>query len=631
MNEEQKDNKGKKAGNHYSEFSLDEFNENSPYTVQRLCEAIKADNYGLKFHNSSDNSIDRLNELLENTGFPEKLIKEKPDIKWSTDTKYLIPLISENRKIFSKLNPDEQINLKRLNRLLLEEAYPKETPKSSKYFIPPELMDVVDLFEDHYKVADKEPILIIGPTGVGKSLFLHIFEKLYREEHQDEKKHPIIKANCAHFGGDPNMVRSELFGHKKGAYTGAISNKKGFVEMANNGILILEEIGDLPPDTQAALLTFIETGEYYCVGYDNSKSQNVAPPKANVQIIGLTNRVDNLREDLKYRFFPFELKPIYNHRSDILHYVYAMFPDLFDSITPHEIFTIMSYNWPGNIREIKRECRLMLRYREQKKRNSDSYTSYQVRNFNFKKSGNFKHIDFMYYRLPFDDRRFLDSIMNNYQIDLCETLYSGVVFNIDDSMITLRQKVSERYGLRFTYDMKSFEKAYEGLTTYCTLFYCFPEQSDDLAFLDRDGVFLHPDEDVKYPKGKKRNYLKLRKSIFEGFSGIQLPKRTLFPEGVNEIQHFIVELRKSYPDNTFLANSDYEKEEEEEEEEKKNKAFDISSFKVDDLLKLYYQSVLDRAQGVQSKGADIAGQPYQTFRDNLRRYEIEAGQKSKWG
>ena len=130
--------------------------------------------------------------------------------------------------------------------------------------IPPGLGRSLLDFEAHYHVTGKEPILILGATGVGKSLFLNLSKIYFKEECKKKKAvRPIVEANCAHFAGgasDLNVTRSELFGHSKGAFTGAAGEKIGLVEVADGGLLILEELGELPLEVQAMLLTFIETG-----------------------------------------------------------------------------------------------------------------------------------------------------------------------------------------------------------------------------------------------------------------------------------------------------------------------------------------------------------------------------------
>ena len=148
----------------------------------------------------------------------------------------------------------------------VDQEYELSWFEENDLIIPPGLGRSLLDFEAHYHVAGKKPILISGDTGVGKSLFLHLSIAYFKEEYKKKKdERPIIEANCAHFAGgasDLNMSRSELFGHCKGAFTGAIRNKMGLVEKADGGLLILEELGELPLEVQAMLLTFIETGEY---------------------------------------------------------------------------------------------------------------------------------------------------------------------------------------------------------------------------------------------------------------------------------------------------------------------------------------------------------------------------------
>jgi len=218
------------------------------------------------------------------------------------------------------------------------------------YVIPPGLFESVLLFRAHYEAANGEPVLIEGPTGVGKRMFIDIFKILYREQHGDQP--PIVTINCSHFGGD--LARSELFGYVKGAFTGALKDKIGLVKTADTGLLILEEIGDLSPETQAKLLTFIEDKVYYRVG-------DVTPIKANVQILGATNHVKDLRDDFRYRFFRFSIPPLYQRRGDVLYYLDAKFPGLVRRLSPSEILALIAYNWPGNVREIDTFGRILYR------------------------------------------------------------------------------------------------------------------------------------------------------------------------------------------------------------------------------------------------------------------------------
>ena len=112
---------------------------------------------------------------------------------------------------------------------------------SPEYIVPPGLYRYIIRFWAHYDTAGKMPIMIVGDTGVGKRLFLHLFEKFYKEKNSSAK---VKYVNCALLGGgDPKLVKSELFGHVKGAFTDAKKETSGAFGDANGGALILDEIG----------------------------------------------------------------------------------------------------------------------------------------------------------------------------------------------------------------------------------------------------------------------------------------------------------------------------------------------------------------------------------------------------
>jgi transcriptional regulator with AAA-type ATPase domain len=220
-----------------------------------------------------------------------------------------------------------------------------------KWIITPGLKDHVDnfivLFEqlkDMLSTKDKH-LLISGATGVGKSLFTEIYKSLYKND-IGNRGNPVITSNIASLAR--NLIESELFGHVKGAFTGADKMKKGLLKEADGGILILEEIGDIPKHIQAKLLTFMETGKYRKVG-------DVKECDADVQIIGTTNKSKNMfRLDFWNRFFQFFVPPIYERREDVLYYLHHKYPDLLKSLQAPEILWLICHNWPGNVREIER-------------------------------------------------------------------------------------------------------------------------------------------------------------------------------------------------------------------------------------------------------------------------------------
>ena len=123
--------------------------------------------------------------------------------------------------------------------------------KNPKWYIPPGLDPTVEKFIALYKTVKNTPIMILGPSGVGKSLFLHIFEELKRKETQNRKssKKPV-RLNCATL--PKHLISSELFGYEKGAFTGAEKRKTGLVEEAENTLLVLEEVGELAKKDQCS-------------------------------------------------------------------------------------------------------------------------------------------------------------------------------------------------------------------------------------------------------------------------------------------------------------------------------------------------------------------------------------------
>jgi len=242
--------------------------------------------------------------------------------------------IQKAHKIIEKHNtPEDQ---REQHKLLWEEPL----------IVPPGLNSTIGNFIAHFSLSDKKPILILGDTGVGKSLFFYLAKKLFQKRFENiDFVPPIEKVNCSHF--QPNLAKSELFGHVKGAFTGADRERKGFIEKANGGLLILEEIGELPPEVQAMLLVFIETKEYFRLGSDE-------PREANVKVVGVTNRESALRDDFRFRFSPFYIPPVRERKGDILYYFYAFFPEITKALSPSEVLILLTHNWPGNVREIER-------------------------------------------------------------------------------------------------------------------------------------------------------------------------------------------------------------------------------------------------------------------------------------
>ena len=198
-------------------------------------------------------------------------------------------------------------------------------------------------------------VLVTGESGTGKEVIPQI---IHQNSHR--KHGPYFAVNC---GAIPEgTIDSELFGHEKGAFTGAISTRKGYFEMADKGTLFLDEVGELPLTTQVRLLRVLENGEFIKVG--SSKVQ-----KTDVRIVAATNKdllklVDQgkFREDLYYRLNTVQINlPPLRERKDDIYLLFRKFVSDFSHkygsppvrLTPDAINMLKSYHWPGNIRQLK--------------------------------------------------------------------------------------------------------------------------------------------------------------------------------------------------------------------------------------------------------------------------------------
>ena len=206
------------------------------------------------------------------------------------------------------------------------------------------------------KVADTDvPVLLTGETGTGKEVFSHAIHYA-----SPRSQYPIMAINCSAFSKD--LLESELFGYKAGAFTGAIKDKPGLFEVANHGTVFLDEIGEMAFDLQARLLRVLETGEYIKVG-------DTKPTKVDVRIISATNRdlkkeIENghFREDLYFRLsvFHIHLPPLRERKEDI-----EMLAETFlkrfstklkkeiKGMTSEVVDILKGAEWRGNIRELK--------------------------------------------------------------------------------------------------------------------------------------------------------------------------------------------------------------------------------------------------------------------------------------
>lgn len=252
-----------------------------------------------------------------------------------------------------KNEPEEYINP--YNRSLVEKT------KTEDFVFNSKAMKLV--LDDILKVSRYDcNVIIFGETGVGKEKVANIIQK-----NSDRKMQPFVKINCGAIS--PNLIESEFFGYEKGAFTGAnASGKKGYFELANNGVMFLDEIGELPLEMQAKLLRVIQDGEFYRVG-------GTAPVKTNVRIISATNRdlekcVEEglFRRDLYYRLnvVPIRIPKLSDRPEDIpalVNHFLTKYAEKFGTrrqINESAMDYLKQLPWPGNIRELENSVQRLI-------------------------------------------------------------------------------------------------------------------------------------------------------------------------------------------------------------------------------------------------------------------------------
>jgi DNA-binding NtrC family response regulator len=238
----------------------------------------------------------------------------------------------------------------------LATAPPDESDEATEGELVGRTPTMLQVFKTIGRVAPtQEPVLILGESGTGKEL---VAAAVHRNSHRAER--PIIKVNCAALS--PAMLESELFGHEKGAFTGAVARRVGRFEQADGGTLFLDEIGDLDVDLQAKLLRVLQAGQFERVGGNETLG-------VNVRVIAATNRDlpaliagQRFREDLYYRLnvVTIELPPLRARAEDIPllaeHIVRRLarkyrWPQL--ALAPEAVEYLRRQAWPGNVRQMQ--------------------------------------------------------------------------------------------------------------------------------------------------------------------------------------------------------------------------------------------------------------------------------------
>jgi len=206
------------------------------------------------------------------------------------------------------------------------------------------------------QVADTDiTVLLEGESGVGKDVTAKAIHEI-----SHRKDHNMVIVNC---GAIPEgIIESELFGHEKGAFTGAHEAREGYFEKANNGTIFLDEIGDMPANVQVKLLRVLETGEYFRVGSSTVRTTDVRVIAATNKDLWQLVQEDNFREDLYYRLDTVKVKlpPLRERQDDIIPIFRkfvtefsAKYDSVFKGFSDEAKELLVSYRWPGNVRELR--------------------------------------------------------------------------------------------------------------------------------------------------------------------------------------------------------------------------------------------------------------------------------------
>jgi NtrC-family two-component system response regulator AlgB len=228
---------------------------------------------------------------------------------------------------------------------VLEEDFPNTI--ATKNF---QMRDIIKTAKD---IADSDiPVMIEGESGTGKELLARFIH-----ENSQRKESPFMAINCAAI--PENLFESELFGHTKGSFTGAIKDRIGRFELADQGTVFLDEVAEIPKPMQVKLLRFLQSMEYERVGESITR-------KINVRIISATNRditaelnKGELRDDFYYRIsgVRFKLPPLSQRKEDIPiladFFITKYSPGKTYEISPETMKFLMDYDWPGNVREFE--------------------------------------------------------------------------------------------------------------------------------------------------------------------------------------------------------------------------------------------------------------------------------------
>jgi DNA-binding NtrC family response regulator len=273
---------------------------------------------------------------------------------WEKGASGVIRKPFQNEQILALVARGIKKRRKEEERVVLRQAMAKSVNREG-FIGKSELMENVFRMVERVAPA-RSTVLITGESGTGKELVAKAIH-----EASPRANAPFVPVNCSNIPSE--LLESELFGHTKGAFTGAIAAKKGLFEVADTGTIFLDEIGDLRPETQVRLLRVIQEREFTAVG-------DTVPTKVDVRIIAATNvelkeavRTGTFREDLYFRLsvVPIELPPLRDRPEDILplvqHFIQKYAAEngreINENVSPEVLSLLENYNYPGNVRELE--------------------------------------------------------------------------------------------------------------------------------------------------------------------------------------------------------------------------------------------------------------------------------------
>ena len=273
---------------------------------------------------------------------------------WEKGATGIIRKPFQNEQILAHIANGVRTRRKEEERQTLRQAMTRSVKRDSIIGRSTEMENVFRLVD---RVAPaRSTVLITGESGTGKEL---VAKAIHENSLRADK--PFVVVNCSNIPSE--LLESELFGHTRGAFTGAVTAKKGLFEVADGGSIFLDEIGDVPPEMQVRLLRVIQEREFTPIG-------DTQPRKVDVRIIAATNadlkelvRQGTFREDLYYRLsvVPIELPPLRNRKEDILplaqHFIRKYNEEngrnISENIKPEVLSLLENYFYPGNVRELE--------------------------------------------------------------------------------------------------------------------------------------------------------------------------------------------------------------------------------------------------------------------------------------